>query len=121
MDLQSYAMLMATSVCVFAYIVTLFMTFRDLRIFRRTGFKSYRTGAMKGIFAALFCLTGLIILVITGPQGMMIALLFVFIGSVINKRGPREVVFKSARTFDRLTGKTDVVRPSGEKEDGKGD
>lgn len=117
MDLQTYAMMMAVFVCALAYVVTLFMTFRDLRIFRRTGFKSYRTGALKGIVAAIFCLIGIIVLAATGAQGMMFALLFVFIGSVINKRGPRENVFTTAGTVDRLLGKTDIVRTDFEKEE----
>ena len=36
-------------IAMLAYFVVLFLTLRDVRIFRRTGYRSYRKGAMKGL------------------------------------------------------------------------
>ncbi|MDW7730864.1 MAG: hypothetical protein SCH66_00365 [Methanolobus sp.] len=87
-----------------AYIVVLFLTLRDIRIFRRTGIASYRKGALKGLIASTVVLLGVIIT----PANPELGLLVVFIGLFINRKGVREKVFNEAGTVDRLLGKADI-------------
>ncbi|WP_406655610.1 hypothetical protein V7O62_07385 [Methanolobus sp. ZRKC2] len=87
-----------------AYVVVLFLTLRDIRIFRRTDIISYRKGALKGIIASTVILFGVIIT----PANPEMGLLAVFVGLLINRKGVREKVFTEAGTFDRLMGKTDI-------------
>ncbi len=109
--------MMALFLCFFAFTAMLLMTYRDLRIFHRTGYLSYRKGAFQSLIASVFCMIGCIVLVSTNLSGTFIALLFVFIGTLINKKGKREQVFTTAGTFARLTGKTDIVRDVRKKDD----
>ncbi|WNY23644.1 hypothetical protein MmiHf6_09530 [Methanimicrococcus hongohii] len=98
---------------VFAYFVILFLTFRDMRIFRRTGYDSYRKGAFKGIIASSMVLLGLFLM-----QSLeLIGIALVFLGVLYNRKGPREKVFTTANAFDRFTGKTDIVLTNEEKKE----
>lgn len=85
-----------------AYMVVVFLTIRDIRIFRRTKLNSYRRGALKGMVAMIVVLLGGIIVQSNAEAG----LLLVFIGLFINKKGHREDVFGDAGTLDRFMGKT---------------
>jgi hypothetical protein len=87
-----------------AYVVVLFLTLRDIRIYRRTGLASYRKGAFKGLIASTIVLLG-VLLTPTFPEPGLLA---VFIGLFINRKGIREKVFRDAGTIDRLLGKTDI-------------
>lgn len=91
-------------IAIFAYIVVLFLTLRDIRIFKRTHYISYRKGAMKGIISSFVIILGAILTLIYVDFGLLI----VFIGLFINKKGPREVVFKNATVVERFLGKTDL-------------
>ncbi len=91
-------------IAIMAYFVVLFLTLRDIRIFRRTRIISYRKGAFKGIISSFVMLIG-IILTLLNPE---LGLLVVFIGLYVNRKGQREVVFIQAGTLDRLLGKTDI-------------
>jgi hypothetical protein len=94
-----------------AYFVVLFLTLRDVRIFRRTGYRSYRKGAMKGLMASTVTLIGAIIVVEAGPKfGPQLGLLVVLLGLYLNRKGVRERVFTNAGTLDRVLGKTDYVK-----------
>ncbi|MGP8319303.1 MAG: hypothetical protein ACT6FD_00720 [Methanosarcinaceae archaeon] len=86
-----------------AYAVVIFLTLRDIRIFRRTQLLSYRKGALKGLLASSVVLLGVFVVGTNSDLG----LLFVLIGLYINRKGVREAVFKDAVTMDRLLGKTD--------------
>lgn len=86
-----------------AYVVVLFLTLRDIRIFKRTHLISYRKGALRGLVASSVILVGVLI-VGTNPN---LGLLIVLIGLYINHKGIRENVFKDAVAVDRLLGKTD--------------
>jgi hypothetical protein len=97
---------MYLEIAMFAYFVVLFLTLRDVRIFRRTGYRSYRRGALKGLAASSLTLFGAII-VKTNPE---LGLLIVMIGLFINRKGVRERVFTDAGTLDRILGKTDYVK-----------
>ncbi len=91
-------------ISIMAYLVVLFLTLRDIRIFRRTRIMSYRKGALKGILSSFVMLMGVILTVIKPELGLLV----VFIGLYINRKGQRELVFKQANTLDRLLGKTDI-------------
>jgi hypothetical protein len=94
------------AIAVAAYFVTIFLTIRDIRIFRRTGFVSYRKGALKGIAASTIVLIGVMIVLVSQNAG----LLLVLIGLFINKKGTREQIFTDAAALDRLLGKTDIMK-----------
>lgn len=89
-----------------AYFVVLFLTLRDIRIFKRTGYRSYRKGAIKGLMASTVILIGAMIVKAKPDLGLLLAL----IGLFINRKGIRERVFTDAGTFDRFIGKTDYVK-----------
>ncbi len=91
-------------ISIMAYLVVLFLTLRDIRIFRRTRIMSYRKGALKGILSSFVMLIGVILTVIKPELGLLV----VFTGLYINRKGQRELVFKQANTLDRLLGKTDI-------------
>lgn len=91
-------------ISVMAYFVVLFLTLRDIRIFRRTRIISYRKGALKGILSSFVMLIGVILTPINPESGLLV----VFIGLYVNRKGQREVVFRQANALDRLLGKTDI-------------
>lgn len=90
----------------FGYFVVLFLTLRDIRIFKRTGYRSYRKGALKGLAASSLILIGAVIIDAKPETGLFIVL----IGLLINRKGVRERVFTNAGTLDRFLGKTDYVK-----------
>jgi hypothetical protein len=97
---------MYLEITMFAYFVVLFLTLRDIRIFKRTGYRSYRKGALKGLAASTVILIGAMIVKAKPDLG----LLLVLIGLFINRKGIRERVFTGAGTLDRFLGKTDYVK-----------
>ena len=97
---------MYLEITMFAYFVVLFMTLRDIRIFKRTGYRSYRKGALKGLAASTVILIGAMIVKAKPDLG----LLLVLIGLFINRKGIRERVFTGAGALDRFLGKTDYVK-----------
>jgi hypothetical protein len=100
---------MYLEIAMLAYFVVLFLTIRDIRIFKRTGYLSYRKGALRGLAASSLILLGAIS-VEAKPE---IGLLIVLFGLMINRKGVREPVFTSAGTLDRFLGKTDYVKSNG--------
>jgi hypothetical protein len=97
---------MYLEISMLAYAVVLFLTLRDVRIFKRTGYRSYRIGALKGLAASTVVLVGAIIVEVKPELGLLIVL----VGLFINRKGVREKVFTHAGTLDRFLGKTDYVR-----------
>lgn len=93
-------------IAMLAYFVVLFLTIRDIRIFKRTGYISYRKGALKGLAASSLILIGAISIE-AKPE---IGLLIVLFGLTVNRKGAREPVFTNAGTLDRFLGKTDYVK-----------
>lgn len=100
---------MYLEIAMFAYFVVLFLTLRDVRIFKRTGYRSYRKGAMKGLTASTVTLLGAIIIAMNPNLGLL-GLLVVLLGLHLNRKGVRERVFTNAGTLDRVLGKTDYVK-----------
>ncbi len=99
---------MYTYIAVLAYFVILFLTLRDIRIYRRTRFDSYRKGAVKGIIASTLSLIGILFTTIPVNVGMSIGMLLVLMALFLNQKGTRENVFEDARAIDRFLGKTDI-------------
>jgi hypothetical protein len=97
---------MYLEIAMFAYFVVLFLTIRDIRIFRRTGYISYRKGALKGLAASSLILIGAISIE-AKPE---IGLLIILFGLTVNRKGTREPVFTNAGTVDRFLGKTDYIK-----------
>lgn len=94
---------MYLEIAMFAYFVVLFLTLRDIRIFKRTGYPSYRKGALRGLAASSLILIGAVAVEAKPELGLLIVLMGLF----VNRKGPREKVFKEAGTLDRFLGKTD--------------
>lgn len=97
---------MYLEITMLAYFVLLFLTLRDIRIYKRTGFSSYRKGALKGLAASALVLIGAEV-VETKPE---LGLLIVLLGLSVNRKGVREKVFTSAGTLDRFLGNTDYKK-----------
>ncbi|AKB23648.1 hypothetical protein MSMTP_0179 [Methanosarcina sp. MTP4] len=97
---------MYLEIAMFAYFVVLFLTLRDIRIFKRTGYLSYRKGALKGLAASSLILIGAIAVEVKPELGLLIVLAGLF----VNRKGTREKVFTSAGTLDRFLGKTDYLK-----------
>ena len=98
---------MYLEIAMLAYIVVLFLTLRDIRIFKRTGYLSYRKGAIRGLAASSLILIGAITVEASRPD---LGLLIVLIGLYTNRKGVRETVFTKAGTLDRFLGKTDYMK-----------
>lgn len=97
---------MYLEIAMLAYFVVLFLTIRDIRIFKRTGYLSYRKGALKGLAASSLVLLGAISVEAKPELGLLIVLF----GLMVNRKGAREPVFTNAGTFDRFLGKTDYIK-----------
>ncbi|HII80343.1 MAG TPA: hypothetical protein HA261_08115 [Methanosarcina sp.] len=106
---------MYLEIAMLAYFVVLFLTVRDIRIFKRTGYISYRKGALKGLAASSLVLIGAISIEVK-PE---IGLLMVLFGLTVNRKGAREPVFTNAGTVDRFLGKTDYIKASRLKKNGQ--
>ncbi|WMW21443.1 hypothetical protein RE476_08500 [Methanolobus mangrovi] len=91
-------------IAILAYVVVLFLTLRDVRIYMRTRLASYRKGALKGIFASALVMLGVLFSLSNPNLGLLIVLIALF----FNQKGTREQVFKDAKAIDRLLGKTDI-------------
>ncbi|MHC1572822.1 MAG: hypothetical protein ACXQTM_03400 [Methanosarcinales archaeon] len=90
-------------VSVFAFTVILFLTLRDICIFRATRVVSYRRGALRGLFASSIALFGLMLT--ESPDSQDMGLLLSFIAVFLNKKGVREDVFTHNETaFQRFIG-----------------
>ncbi|MEL7663329.1 MULTISPECIES: hypothetical protein [Methanosarcina] len=106
---------MYLEIAMLAYFVVLFLTIRDIRIFKRTGYISYRKGALKGLAASSLILIGAISIEAKPEIGLLIVLL----GLYINRKGVREPVFTNAGTLDRFLGKTDYRRANRLRKNGQ--
>jgi hypothetical protein len=87
-----------------AYVAVIYLTLRDIRIYKRTRLDSYRKGAMKGILASSVVLLGTLFTTFNLEMGFLV----VFLGIYLNIKGPRECVFNDAEALDRFLGKTDI-------------
>ncbi len=96
-------------IAAFGFISIIFLTLRDIRIFRRTRFESYRKGALRGMVTAGLAWIGMIVTAInpaTETNGLIIVLVAIY----FNKKGRREDVFGDAPLLKRVLGETTVKR-----------
>jgi hypothetical protein len=93
-------------IAAFGFFSIIFLTLRDIRIFRRTKIESYRKGALRGMLAGALALVGLNVTVMyPNPSvGLTITLVAVY----LNGKGKREDVFGDAPLMKRVLGETTV-------------
>ena len=91
-------------IAAFGFFSIIFLTLRDIRIFRRTKIESYRKGALRGMLAGALALVGLNVTVVNPSVGMTIT----FVAIYINGKGKREDVFGDAPLIKRALGETTV-------------
>ena len=93
-------------IAAFGFFSIIFLTIRDIRIFRRTKIESYRKGALRGMLAGALALVGLNVTVVNPSVGLTITLVAVY----LNGKGKREDVFGNAPLMKRVLGETTVRR-----------
>jgi hypothetical protein len=91
-------------IAAFGFFSIIFLTIRDIRIFRRTKIESYRKGALRGMLAGALALVGLNVTVVNPSVGLTITLVAVY----LNGKGKREDVFGDAPLMKRVLGETTV-------------
>lgn len=91
-------------IAAFGFFSIIFLTLRDIRIFRRTKIESYRKGALRGMLAGALALVGLNVTVVNPSVGLTITLVAVY----LNGKGKREDVFGDAPLNKRVLGETTV-------------
>jgi len=78
-------------IAAFGFISIMFLTLRDIRIYRRTKLVSYRKGALRGMLTGALALFGMSI---TGNPGYeSVGLTIVLVAVYFNNKGKREDVF----------------------------
>ncbi len=99
-------------IAAFGFVVIIFLTLRDIRIYHRTRIESYRKGALRGMIAGALALVGMGVTAENPSIGLTITLVAVY----INGKGRREDVFGDAPLIKRVLGETmvkkDVKTPS---------
>jgi hypothetical protein len=91
-------------IAAFGFFSIIFLTLRDIRIFRRTKIESYRKGALRGMLAGALALVGLNVTIMNPSVGMTIT----FVALYLNGKGKREDVFGNAPLIKRVLGETTV-------------
>jgi hypothetical protein len=91
-------------IAAFGFFSIIFLTLRDIRIFRRTKIESYRKGALRGMLAGALALVGMNVTVVNPYAGLTITLVAVY----LNGKGKREEVFGNAPLMKRVLGETTV-------------
>jgi len=88
----------------FGAVVTYFLWFRDMRIFRRTGLTGYRVAALHGLAWVTLALVAVDVALIWDP---IVGIGLVLLALYLQGREKREKVFDGSEpAFDRLLGKT---------------
>ena len=98
-----------TYIATFGFFSIIFLTLRDIRIYRRTKKESYRKGALRGMLAGAVALVGMSVTA-AYPQNPSIGLTITFVAVYINGKGKREDVFGDAPLMKRVLGETTVKR-----------
>src|SRR5659263_787337 len=82
-------------IAAFGFVSIIFLTLRDIRIFRRTKLVSYRKGALRGMITGGLAWIGMIFT--ADSLGLeSIGLTIVFVAIYFNKKGKREDVLSVA-------------------------
>jgi len=96
-------------IAAFGFISIMFLTLRDIRIYRRTKLVSYRKGALRGMLMGALALFGMNF---TGNPGFeSVGLTVVLVAVYFNNKGKREDVFGDAPLMKRVLGETTVKKP----------
>ncbi len=93
-------------IAAFGFVVIIFLTLRDIRIYHRTRIESYRKGALRGMIAGALALVGMGVTAANPSIGLTIVLVAVY----INGKGRREDVFGDAPLIKRVLGETTVKK-----------
>jgi len=96
-------------IAAFGFVTIIFLTMRDIRIYRRTKFESYRKGALRGMITGGLAWIGMIFTA-SNPDNSTIGLTIVLVAIYFNKKGKREDVFGDAPLMKRVLGETAVKR-----------
>ena len=95
-------------IAAFGFISIIFLTLRDIRIYRRTKLVSYRKGALRGMLTGALALLGMNF---TGNPGYeSVGLTIVLVAVYFNNKGKREDVFWDAPLMKRVLGETTVKK-----------
>jgi len=95
-------------IAAFGFISIMFLTLRDIRIYRRTKLVSYRKGALRGMLMGALALLGMNF---TGNPGYeSVGLTIVLVAVYFNNKGKREDVFRDATLMKRVLGETTVKK-----------
>ena len=97
--------MISTSVYIaaFGFVSIIFLTLRNIRIFRRTKLESYRKAALRGMIMGALAWVGMIV---TGTGKEQIGLGIVFIAIIFLGIGKHEDVFGDAPVIKRVLGET---------------
>jgi hypothetical protein len=93
-------------IAAFGFVSIIFLTLRDIRIYRRTKLKSYRKGALRGLVTGGLAWIGMIFT----AGNPLIGLTIVLVAIYFNKKGKREDVFGDAPLMKRVLGETTVKK-----------
>jgi hypothetical protein len=96
-------------IAAFGFITIIFLTLRDIRIFRRTKIVSYRKGALKGMTAGAVALVGMGVTA-ANPNNPSIGLTIMLVAIYLNGKGKREDVFGNAPVIKRVLGETTIKK-----------
>lgn len=96
-------------IAAFGFVSIIFLTLRDIRIFRRTKLVSYRKGALRGMITGALAWLGMIFTA-SNPDNPTIGLTIVLVAIYFNKKGKREDVFGDAPLMKRVLGETAVKK-----------
>ncbi|MFZ3383404.1 MAG: hypothetical protein WA144_05720 [Candidatus Methanoperedens sp.] len=94
-------------IAAFVFVSIIFLTLRDIRIYRRTKLVSYRKGALRGMIMGGLAYIGMIFTV-ANPGNETIGLTIQLVAIYFNKKGKREDVFGDAPLMKRVLGETTV-------------
>jgi len=96
-------------IAAFGFISIIFLTLRDIRIYRRTKLVSYRKGALRGMLTGALAWFGMIFTA-GNPNYETVGLTMVLVAVYFNKKGKREDVFGDAPLMKRVLGETTVKK-----------
>ncbi|MCZ7401790.1 MAG: hypothetical protein O8C61_06185 [Candidatus Methanoperedens sp.] len=96
-------------IAAFGFLTIIFLTLRDIRIYRRTKFVSYRKGALRGMLMGALAWFGMVITA-GNPNYESVGLTIVLVAVYFNNKGKREDVFGDAPLMKRVLGETTVKK-----------
>jgi hypothetical protein len=96
-------------IAAFGFISIMFLTLRDIRIYRRTKLDSYRKGALRGMLTGGLAWFGMIVTA-GNPGYESVGLTMVLVAVYFNNKGKREDVFGDAPLMKRVIGETTLKK-----------